>query len=466
MAAIKRRRARSAPGATLGRAALAGLFAVAPRVVYSVEVNGFEQDPRAAPNYYAIQHKRDLDPMAPLPALIVHRGWRALAGDLRFAMRADAFTPGFLSRIVMRPRWLAALVRPLSVGALLRWLAVYPLESPRLRPAELWIRDAVALAEELPAGQVVAPWQLQALAQATGQQFERLAVQPVSTLLSWRYQAALQGFCGADVLNEPWRHTIRRRVVADVYDELATLSAWLREGGALFGAPEGQLSPDGRLSPISAGFHRLVRHGPDRLTVVPIVISYDFMTVRRPCMFVDVGQPIETGAAGSPTELDASLRLAWLRAGRFTTTQLASGFLVEQSRSAAPSFTLGDLATALADRAARLHASGRHVDTRLLRLGRPERLARAYLGYARRRGLMQPDGAGRYVPSLGDLSISVAPREVGYHQQPLAYAYNELGELLSLDAPGSDTSGISGVHSLPLRRPSPPHALPYPSASR
>jgi hypothetical protein len=450
MAAVKRRRARSAPGATLGRAALAGLFAVAPRVVYSVEVNGFEQDPRTTPTYYAIQHKRDLDPMAPLPALIAYCGWRALAGDLRFAMRADAFTPGFLSRIVMRPRWLAAVVRPLSVGALLRWLAVYPLESPRLRPAELWIRDAVALAGELPAGQVVAPWQLQALAQATGQPFERLVAQPLSTLLSWRYQAALQGFCGADVLNEPWRHTIRRRVVADVYDELATLSAWLREGGSLFGAPEGQLSPDGRLSPISAGFHRLVRHGPDRLTVVPIVISYDFMTARRPCMFVDVGHPIETGAAGSPTELDAGLRLAWLRAGRFTTTQLASGFLVEQ--------------------AARLHASGRHVDTRLLRLGRPERLARAYLGYARRRGLVQPDGAGRYVPSVGDLSISVAPREVGYHQQPLSYAYNELGELLSLDAPGSsisgisDTSGVSGVHPIPSRRPSPPPALPYPSA--
>jgi hypothetical protein len=453
MAAARRR---GAPGATLGRAALAALFALARRVAYDVHVAGVEHDPAVSPTCYAFQHKRDFDPIAPLPSLIAHRGWRALAGDLRFPMRADAFAPGFLARIVGRPRWLAFVVRPLSVGPLLRWLGVYPLESPRLRPAEHWIRDALPLAGDRAAGQVVASWQVTSLAMATGESAARIAAQPLSRLLAWRYQPALQGFCGADILNEPWRGAVRREVVAGVHETLAVMSSWLGAGGSLFCAPEGQLSPDGHLSPVSAGFHRIVRGGPARLTIVPVVVTYDTLTTARARIFVDVGQPFETASSLAPTALDDQVRAAWLRAGRFTTSQLASAYVVERSRLPEPAFTLDNLASTLTSEASQLCAAGRHVDEHLLTPAKARTRARAYLRFANLHGIVHPTGAGRWVPVVGDLSIAVAPREVGYRAQPLAYAYNEWRDLMSLDAPAHDGEEARPPPPLPMHiRPSP-----------
>ncbi len=445
-------RRRSAPGATVGRAALAALFAVVPRVVYEVRVSGVEHDPAASPTCYAIQHKRDLDPLAPLPTLAVHRGWSVLAGDLRFAMRADAFAPGFLARIIGRPRWLAFVTHPLSVGPVLRWLGVLPLESPRLRPAEHWIRDALPLAGNVPACKVVAPAQIRLLAGTTGETEESIGALPLSALLAWRYQAALQRFCSADILLEPWRSTVRRDVIVGVRRTLSELAGWLHEGGSVFYAPEGQLSPDGRLGTVTAGFHRLVRAGPAQLTVVPIVVTYDNLTTSWPRLFVDIGVPFEAAPDLPSHVLDTRLRSAWLQTGRFTTTQIASGYLVERSQVAAPdaSFTLDDLTDVLTERAGQLYSVGRRVDERLLQPSGARALAQGYLSYGSACGFVLPGGVGRWVPAVGDLTISVAPRDVGYRDQPLAYAYNEWRELTCLDVPVSVVGPSSAPGQVPL----------------
>ena len=90
------------------RILLASAFWIAVNVFHRVEVHGLQNDNGLRPAYFAMCHRRDLDPMVEIPIVLGHRGWRALAGDVRFAMRSDAFSQGFLARIVLRPRWFAS----------------------------------------------------------------------------------------------------------------------------------------------------------------------------------------------------------------------------------------------------------------------------------------------------------------------------------------------------------------------
>lgn len=88
--AVERKRSMLAASA---RVALAGLFHIGVRATYSVELRGLEDDECAQHTYYALARKRDVDPLILLPPLLRHRGWQALSGGVRVALRADAFTP-------------------------------------------------------------------------------------------------------------------------------------------------------------------------------------------------------------------------------------------------------------------------------------------------------------------------------------------------------------------------------------
>ena len=70
---------------------------------------------------------------------------------------------------------------------------------------------------------------------------------------------------------------------------------------------------------------------------------YDFMTVGRIRIFVDFAPTIENASLLPSNELDTRLRQAWLRSARITSTQLASGFLVNAEREGLSSFTLDDI---------------------------------------------------------------------------------------------------------------------------
>src|SRR5207302_616144 len=143
------------------RAIIASAFWIATRLSFHVEIHGLEYDDtgppgREAHTYFGMAHKRDLDPIVLIPTLIFHRGWHGVAGGVRFALRADGFSPGYLARIVMQPRWISRLLRLLSIGSALRWLGTYPTEA-LLRPTEEWIRELLYVEGDVPAGEVLAP---------------------------------------------------------------------------------------------------------------------------------------------------------------------------------------------------------------------------------------------------------------------------------------------------------------------
>src|SRR5262249_6800691 len=157
----------------------------------------YPEDMVVAPHtYMAITHKRDIDAMAPVPYLLRRRGWHSLAHEVHFATRADAFAPGFLARIVLRPRWFSYLLRPLSVGAILRGVGVHPLHGLHLRPLETWVREWLAAEADAPTADVLSQDTIALLADATRQRAGLLAHMPLSRLLKWRYHAPMQRLCG------------------------------------------------------------------------------------------------------------------------------------------------------------------------------------------------------------------------------------------------------------------------------
>lgn len=415
------------------RAIIAGAFWIATRLSYHVEISGLNYDTGAPRTYLAMSHKRDLDPIVLIPTLVFHRGWRGLAGDVHFALRGDAFAPGYLARIVMHPRWLSFLLRFLSIGPVLLRLGAHPTDS-LLRPAEEWIREVLRIEGNEPVGNIFAPFLIKDLAIAVGVPYDRVASSRLSHLLTWRYHHALQHYYGPEILIGSAQRSARRRTVANIKEYLAGLDAWLWSGGTLYGSPEGQLSPDGKLSSINSGLHRILRTAPPDTSIVPIFQVYDFMTTQRQRIFIDLAPAIEHAPQLPPAELDMQLRTAWLCSARFSCTQLASGFLMQASRAGLPSFTMDELAASIHVQATSLAKAGRHVDRQLLQLRGARKRAAGFLAYAVRHQLVRPDTRGAWIPTVTETPIKVRPREVGYDQFPLMYAWNELQDMLSVSS--------------------------------
>ncbi len=418
-------RSRAAVG---GRLALAGTFVAATHLLYDIEIHGLELDAGLPRTYFAITHKRDLDSIAPVPLILTHRGWSALAGDVRFAMRADSMERGFLARLALRPRWFSRLLRPIGVGPVLRGLGIYPIHSLRMRPAEEWLREALWADGDGRVDEWLAPGFVARLASAVGDDPPRLAALPVSRLLSWRYHLPLQDYIGQDIFAGKARRRAERRAVEAVKRTLAEQAEWLWQGGSIYSAPEGKFSPDGRFSPITGGFHRVLRAAPAETRVVPVAITYDYLTAGHMRMFVDLAPMIEQAPSLAPRDLNAELRASWRQAARFHGTLLGAGFIVERAETI---FTTTELAERLHRRARELAAGGRHVDDRLLSSRGAERRAKTFLASARQHQLVRQTHAGHWEALPPQPMPPVPLGRVGYPLAPLAYALNELEELLA-----------------------------------
>ncbi|MFL5627455.1 MAG: hypothetical protein ACJ788_17905 [Ktedonobacteraceae bacterium] len=247
----------------------------------------------------------------------------------------------------------------------------------------------------------------------------------------------------ADIFVEPARHRIRQVVLRKLKQELADLAAWLSQGGSVWGSPEGRLSIDGTVSAFTPVLDRLLRGSPAQTRIIPICISYDFMTTGRPGIFVNLAPPIEEASLLHAKELEIQLRGRWLQGTYFTCTQLASGFLVKSGRVEPAPFLLDDLALHIHQQAVRLARAGRYVDQRLLHFPTTRRLAQRFLAYALRHKLVRSRDNSTWEPTVGNLAIQVNAGDTGYQLAPLAYAWNELREMLSVaPLPDSNVSTI------------------------
>ena len=156
------------------------------------------------------------------------------------------------------------------------------------------------------------------------------------------------------------------------------------------------------------------------------------MTVGRLRIFVDFAPTIENATLLPLHELDTRIRKAWLRSARITSTQLASGFLLNAARNGLSSITLDDVVHNMYHQAVSLANAGRNVDQYLLKRNQARKRALDFLAYAERHKLIRRIGTHKWELTLSETAIQVRPREVGYYQSPLVYAWNELQDILSI----------------------------------
>ncbi len=416
---------------TSSRLAVGLIIFVSASIVCRIHLHGLENARRNRVAYMAISHKRDLDAFGPVLPVLWARGWRAVVRDVRFAMRGDAFTRAFLSRMVLHPRWLSWLLRPLSVGVLLRGIGLYPLYDLRHRPAEIWVREHLENEGDGLVHLTLSAEFIKYLAAASEVDLLEMRQQTLSSLLSWRYHTPMQINWGSEIFIGAARRHAEQRVIVRARRELDDVALWLHNGGSLYGSPEGKLSADGKVSRISSGFHRVLRGAPDDTALIPIAIMYDFMTTNRLHMFVEVLPDIPDAMSLTRASLDHALQTAWLQGMRFTCTQLASGFLVKTAGTQPAAFTMDELVEAVVGQATELAAGGRLVDGRLLQPRSARKLVASYLRFAERRNLIVPSGRASWTVKYQAEVIDVRPGEVGYPFAPLTYAWNELQEMLA-----------------------------------
>lgn len=206
----------------------------------------------------------------------------------------------------------------------------------------------------------------------------------------------------------------QREVVRAQTKELAGV---LRAGHPLYLAPEGVISPDGRLQAFRSGLEQLLSLTQGEVGVRPVCIVYDFMRPGRLHVFIAVGRRVK--AEGAPDACAAATRRRLGALHVMTATQIASQVVWDHLRSGGERLDCDALLRGTTELATALRAEGLRVDPALLRY--PAAAVSAWVRYAVRQGWARPVGS-----ALQWDGARITSTPATHHANPIRYAVNEL----------------------------------------
>lgn len=388
--------------------ALAVLFYLAPRALYQLHID--EDEPTTLPPATLIvaNHKRDLDSVI-LPSTLY---WlqRPPRRKPHFAGREDMFLRGFLAGFDVVPRWLRRLLHEIDLTAAMRALRIHPVRRFPERTMDEALREAHRVLGERPLAGVLTSDELPPSTAARG------GALTVSQALGWEFRdwwrrpARLRAFVPdlREMLAARQREVVRQQM-----DDLAGV---LHGGGALYLAPEGVISPDGRLQAFRSGLRQTLERA-GTAGIRPACIVYDFMRPGSLRVFIQVGRLAP--AAGPPDAVAEATRRRLAALHVMTATQVCSQVVWDHLRAGRERLEHGALVRRTADLAAGLRDDGLRVDPALLR--DPASAAAAWVRYAAGREWVRVDGAALRV--AGE-RITSSPAT--HWANPIRYGMNEL----------------------------------------
>ncbi|MER3419750.1 MAG: hypothetical protein C4290_04120 [Chloroflexota bacterium] len=298
---------------------------------------------------------------------------------------------------------------------MLRTLRVLSVSAPGPRLLAVWLREAA----DIFGPECLLATLLTAEGQARLAQAGLPARVSLVQALTPRHRAAL----ALDVPPEAFQPQVCRRLALAgarrAQAHLRALVAELTAGNVVVMAPEGNLSPDGRLQRFRSGLVRLLKAAPGT-TVVPVGITYDVLVPGRPRAFLRVGTPL-TGLSERPRrDIERAVRHDLAALNTITLAQLLGWVLLDELDRDTETIERCVLAERVRRRAAELADAGYPLDRHLLRPAAFERLFTALLAAARGRGLQAVGSTVRV-----DWALLRGP-VVSWRHNPLAYARNEL----------------------------------------
>jgi len=397
------------------------------RARYQITARGLENFTRSPSTLVVFNHRRDADTPIIGNILFGRRGLFARDVTPIFVAREDLFRRGFLASYLQD--WPPLLRKPFSLLSLrpFLWaLQAYPLRRIAERTLGEVLEDVLRIFGNLSLDQVLKPdWV---------EQFERLARDGehplhVKQVLRGRYQPLLRQGYGLTKLTRERFRALKPFERATIESQLQLFVEFLEQGKTLQLAPEGAVSRDGRFARIRAGLHVLLNRPRTLVRVLPVGITYDFMTTGRQWVFVNVGQEMTDLRGLKPSEASARVMEAILAQSTITASQLASQYLRSVQSRGGDRVSEEELLEYVSREAHKWAEAGLYVDPRLLSAQECEERVLTYLEYCLRSGELVPDGRACYRASRW---TQQAPASWAAPGGAINYVNNELTSLAIL----------------------------------
>jgi 1-acyl-sn-glycerol-3-phosphate acyltransferase len=410
-----------------GAHAIATLLHYGVQFQYHIEVSGLEHFTCSPSTLVVANHRRDSD--GPIIGTMLADRLRACGVQTApcFVAREDLFHRGFLrDYLTSLPRFLRDRLSSTDLRPFLDAIHLYPMRRIRERSLGEVLEDIQKVFGDLPLEEVLRPiWLARVRALASP---EALPLR-VSTAFDGRYRALLQQNYGLTKLTWARFRALRPYEEKTIREQLLHFVKLLEQGAVVQLEPEGTTSSDGSFGRLRGGLHVLLNQPRVPIRVLPIGITYDFMTSGRQWAFVNLGPEILDLQGLNRRETTARVTEMMLARSTLTASQLASKWLLAVRERGGHYVTRTELEDHTRREAERLSAQGMHVDPRLLApAARSQRIVE-YLEYCRRARTLLPRGRGRYLVPRG---IETPAPTWTHPQSALKYVNNELLSLASL----------------------------------
>ena len=363
---------------------LAKAFWAVGHTVFDVKVRGLEHVENEPGTVVVSNHKSDWDIILLSPALYRAARGEGPFGNLSFVAAERMFEPGYFSTdLIKRPLWLSRALHQVNLSAVLNALHAYPIPQAHVRKLRAYLWDLLEMEGNLPLEQVVRP--------APQRLLPGLPVGArIKDALRWRYRRELDLEYDFSIFPPTLERQLRERHIHRALACLGRFAAVLDEGDAVFFAPEGGLSLDGAFKEIKAGLHRVVRSARRPVTLLPVNLTYDLMTLGRQRVFLSIGPPLR--GIAEREALKSETKQAIMSLSTATLGQLASHALQTLASQGRDAVEAHALTAQLQAQARELAGRGVHVDGRLLE-SRPFLYRwQAFVAYCEREGLLKNEG--------------------------------------------------------------------------
>lgn len=397
------------------------ILGTAVRFSVRLDAAGLEHARNAPGLVVVFNHKSDLDGPIIVPALYWHFRGRGPIGRTAFVGGEHIFQPGFLAGYVMpRPAWLRPLLFHVSPAAVMRAIRCYPVPMAKRRFLAAHLTDLLKAAGDLPLGDV--------LSRSPDTVFPGVAAgATVRYVLRGAYAIELFTLHDLNLFRPEIAEALIEYQRTTIRDAIDGFAAVLDEGDALTVAPEGALTPDGRIGRIKSGLQQIVQRTTRDLALLPMGVTYDFMSTGRPAAYLRIGSPV-TGAKEWPAqEWPARVRRMLAQQTTVTLSQLAAQYVLEQARENVFSLGAASMKAELARRASAFAAEGLHVASSLLQPAEFDQCWTRFLAYCHRHALATESNGTLTVYAPESSRVRHAPH---VRVSPWVYAANELTELL------------------------------------